>query len=171
MKKGSYYEVKQYNINTFVRNDSAFEPFGVVHITLDSESKHLESSVSHILDIIGYIGGSFELVHYIIFMVYSYFSKSLYYYTIINGISDFQRSQNKVDIKSHRTQPKMSRQNRQQTEIQRRPRRYDESDEHDESKHAEIAPNNQTKKRDYLVDRVFGIYLKKEENYTQLVRK
>ena len=120
------------------------------------------------MDIIGYIGGSFELVHYIIFMVYSYFSKSLYYYTIINGISDFQRSQNKVDIKSHRTQPKMFRRNWQQTGIQRRPRRYDESDE---SKHAEIAPNNQTKKRDYLVDRVFGIYLKKEENYTQLVRK
>ena len=168
MKKGSYYEVNKHSTNIFEKSEAGDYRFGEIYIALDSESKHLESNVHNILDIIGTIGGSFELVHYIIFIIYCTFRQNLYFYSMIKGIGDFKKSQDKVDIKKHKSQLDTSRRNHQDVK-NRRERNYEE---HDESKH-ELAPNenqNQIQNRDVLLNKLFGVNLAKEES-AKLVRK
>ena len=87
---------------------------------------------------------------------------------MIKGIGDFKKSQDKVDIKKHKSQLDTSRRNHQDVK-NRRERNYEE---HDESKH-ELAPNenqNQIQNRDVLLNKLFGVNLAKEES-AKLVRK
>ena len=164
MKKGNYYEIKEHIINNLEMYSSENYPFGYIYISLDSESIHLQSSVHHILEVLGTIGGSFELVHYIIFIIYSTFRKNLYFHSMIKGISDFQKFQNQVGIKIHKNRREICRINEQVKEMPKRVRNFDEQDE---SKH-EIVLNNQTPKREQIINKVIQSYLRKQENSAQI---
>ena len=98
-KAGNYYEATKQVMNKKAEALEEYFDLGVISIIVDADSTHLESSVNHILDVIGTIGGSFELVHYFLLIIYLTIRKNLYFYTIIKRINEFQRSQNTLNVK------------------------------------------------------------------------
>ena len=128
VKQGNYYEATKQIMHT-VPESAVFGTqevyIGVVSIYLDLESKHLESSVNHLLDVIGNIGGSFELISYIILSIYIILRKNLYFYTIIKRIRDFQMSQDELDVKVYRKRgPKRA----EETKIPNNTKRFNASE-------------------------------------------
>ena len=104
IKQGNYYEATQQITNTIPIPSSSLSVeqdynIGYASILFDSESRHIESKVNHLLDVIGTIGGSFELIHFVLLTIYVTLRNNLYFYTIINKIRKFQISQDEVDIK------------------------------------------------------------------------
>ena len=110
VKRGHYYEAtRQISNKLFHANMRLNSEFGKITFKLDLDSKHLESEVNHILDVIGTIGGSFELIHYILLTIYITLRKNLYFYTIIKSIRNFQNSQNVLEVKVYKGQSRISR--------------------------------------------------------------
>ena len=58
----------------------------LIVLSLDTESKHFESTVNQIMDSIGEIGGIFELMFGVLTMIYGKIRKSLYYHSIIDEL-------------------------------------------------------------------------------------
>ena len=133
IKQGNYYEATQQTTNIvsdsiiFASNDTDNVNIGVISILLDSESKRHESDVNHLLDVIGTIGGSFELIHYIILTIYITLRKNLYFYAIIKNIRDFQMSQDEVKIKVFNVRSRTSG-IAEETKIPQNTKKFDESE-------------------------------------------
>ena len=108
-KKGNYYEVTRDVTNKFKSIPTEGSIFGEFTIMLDSDSIEYESNVNHILDVIGTIGGSFELVHYSILIIYITLRKNLYFYTMLKRIYDFKMSQNNSHMYASRINNQMLR--------------------------------------------------------------
>ena len=98
IKTGNYYQITEQTVNKVVRTPYEEDSIGLIYVVLDSKSSHLESSTNSILDIIGTIGGSFELIHYIILTMFLSLRKNLYFHTMINRVNSYQNNQNVSDI-------------------------------------------------------------------------
>ena len=109
---------------------------------LDPESTHIESKVNHILEVIGTIGGSVELVHYVLLLMYSRLRKNLYFHTLINRMHDYHSSHNHFDEKVNVYKSRNLRKLFKQTKTQQKSMRHQQQDE---SKHemqpADISQN------------------------------
>ena len=128
VKKGHYYEAtRQISNKLFHANMRLNSEFGKITFKLDLDSKHLESEVNHILDVIGTIGGSFELIHYIILTVYIALRKNLYFYAIIKNIRDFQMSQDEVKINIFNVRSRTSG-IAEETKMPQNTKKFDESE-------------------------------------------
>ena len=139
IKRGNYYEVTRRVENKNNVSPSEDYPFGYIIVHLDSESKHIESSVNHVLEVIGTIGGSFELIHYSILILYATLRKNLYFHTIINRIHDYQRFQNRLNIKVSKSKHRMTRTADLKAATPEKSRLFEQ---HEDSKH-EINSNSQ----------------------------
>ena len=142
IKRGNHYEVTRRVTNyNQVFPEEGF-PFGFITINLDSESNYLESSVNHILEVIGTIGGSVELVHYVLLLMYSRLRKNLYFHTLINRMHDYHSSHNHFDEKVNVYKSRNLRKLFKQTKTQQKSMRHQQQDE---SKHemqpADISQN------------------------------
>ena len=102
IKTGNYYQITEQTVNKVVRAPYEQDSIGLIYVVLDSKSSHLESSTNSILDIIGTIGGSFELIHYVILTMFLSLRKNLYFHTMINRVNIYQSNQNKLDMSMHK---------------------------------------------------------------------
>ena len=100
VKKGNFYQTSGYRQDYVTRVD-IFENrvISAITLNLDTESKHFESTVYQLMDLIGTIGGIFELLMGAILMVYGKIRRSLYYHSIINELHVVQRY--KIDEKDN----------------------------------------------------------------------
>ena len=77
-------------------------------LDFQSEGKHYEGSVYHIIDVIGTVGGIFELVSNAIMIVYLFIHKDLYMHSILTTLSK-TRKQNAISSLQENKSSNMNR--------------------------------------------------------------
>ena len=166
IKAGNNYQIIDHMSNRAVIDTIQEEAFGYVFIVLDSKSNHIESSTNSIFDIIGTIGGSFELIHYVIFTMYFSLRNNLYLHTMINRVNSYKSSQKEPDIKMHNNWDKRSRTNNQINGRLIASRRFDKQDD----SRYQMVLNHQFNKHNMRDLRVFG-KIKEYIDFRQMFRK
>ena len=61
IKKGNFYQISKQSKDSITKLDDS-TAISLITINLDPESKHFESSVLHLMDAVGTIGGILELI-------------------------------------------------------------------------------------------------------------
>ena len=162
VKKGNYYEATRQVTNVVSRYPSQEYPFWSVFIVLDSDSIHLEGKVNHILDVIGTIGGSFELIHYVIFLFYISLRNNLYFHTILKKINQFEYSQDDLNIKAYPKRRNILRTVNQGTNVMEKSKKFEDS------KHAVVSTTLQDKIRSLKNDTIMQQFLSVSNSQTPL---
>ena len=155
VKTGNYYQTSDHIYNKIMQYQHEENAFASIFISLDSKSSHLEISTNSILDILGTIGGSYELIHYVILTLFASLRSKLYYHTIINRVNSYQSSQNEPDVKMNKNRVGKPRNITQQDRMSQRSRKFDEQDD---SKHQTIT-NHQFSKQNMLSTTVFQKFI------------
>lgn len=80
---GTFYSVENY-YSDFQKNDTSYI-FNSAEFWLDSKTTHYEVSVYSFLDVVSTIGGIYEIVTVLLYLLFNYISNKIFqYYSIIN---------------------------------------------------------------------------------------
>ena len=163
MNRGNYYEVTRQVSDKLSRTPVEENLLWVFTFMLDSESIHVEGQVNHILDMIGTIGGAFELIHYTIFIVYFSLRNNLYFHTILSKIHDFKNSQDNLNVKVYTIKDKTLR------TVQQEAKSSEESWKYEDPKQL-LVSGIQNQIKSFKTDPLFEEYLIRTKNRS-LLRK
>ena len=94
-------EINSYSTRTFIYND--FVDILYLDILLDTEMKEYKSKVYGILDAIGTLGGAFEIISWIVLLLYGSIRKHIYLFSAVNSLAynTFQNDEQSINEEHH----------------------------------------------------------------------
>ena len=125
IKTGNLYQVAGTSSSVL---DSDTERFFVSTLKLSSNSKIYKSQVYQFLDALGTIGGVFELCFGFLFLIYSFVSRKLYYFHMINGLKTVENQDKLSEDKEMRNMQYQRHDDADEPIEEHMPRRFDRGD-------------------------------------------
>ena len=85
-KTGEFYTVTRDNTHTRKLSDTRDKVYLSFEARLEGQMKHYKSSTYGIIDVIGTLGGVFEIIFWLLMLLYGSIQKNVYLFSVINSL-------------------------------------------------------------------------------------